>query len=364
MTMRKLGTTVIALLSSNRRLARWTASHGRSWLPVSAIPMVMCAVVIAAVAQNQTGKTQVQSGLSPLPYWAYAADPSPATSHAEPKFVDGTPQHVQGNEAAFTLSQSGDLLNTPDWHPVGHPSMPEVVAHGRKPNVYACGYCHLPNGQGRPENSSLAGLPADYIVQQMADFKSGWRKRSDPRLPPITLMIGVAAHADEKEIQAAAAYFSGLKPKAWIRVVETSAVPQTHVAGRMLVVSEPVVMEPIGQRIIETPENLERTELHDDASGFIAYVPMGSLKKGEALVMTGGAGKTMQCAACHGPDLKGLGNVPSIADRSPSYIVRQLYDIQIGARAGAATQAMKATVEKLTVDDMVSIAAYTASLLP
>ena len=100
MTMRKLGTTVIALLSSNRRLARWTASHGRSWLPVSAIPMVMCAVVIAAVAQNQTGKTQVQSELSPLPYWAYAADPSPATSHAEPKFVDGTPQHVQGNELA------------------------------------------------------------------------------------------------------------------------------------------------------------------------------------------------------------------------------------------------------------------------
>ena len=60
---------------------------------------------------------------------------------------------------------------------------------------------------------------------------------------------------------------------------------------------------------------------------------------------------------------KGLGNVPSIAGRSPSYIVRQLYDIQIGARAGAATQAMKATFEKLTVDDMVSIAAYTASLL-
>lgn len=364
MTMRKLGTTVIALLSSNRRLARRTASRGRSWLPVSAIPMVMCSVVIATVAQNQTGKTQMQPGLTPLPYWAYAADPSPATSHAEAKSVDDTPRRVQGSEAAFALAQTGDLFNAPDLHPAGHPSMPEVVAHGRKPSVYACGYCHLPNGQGRPENSSLAGLPADYIVQQMADFKSGRRKRSDPRLPPIGLMIGVAAHADDKEIQADASYFSGLKPKPWIRVVETSTVPKTHIAGRMLVVSEPVVMEPIGQRIIETPENLERTELHDDASGFIAYIPMGSLKKGKALVRTGGAGKTMQCAACHGPDLKGLGNVPSIAGRSPSYIVRQLYDIQIGARAGAGTQAMNATVEKLTVDDMVSIAAYTASLLP
>ncbi len=360
MKMRKFGTAVMALLLSNRRLALWTDPRGCSWLLIFAIPMVVCAVVIAAVAQNQAGKTQAQPGLTPLPYWAYAADLSPV----EAKPVNDTAQHAQGGEAASTLTQVGGLFNTPDLHSVGHPSMPEVVAHGRKPNVYACGYCHLPNGQGRPENSSLAGLPAGYIVQQMADFKSGLRKRSDPRLPPIGLMIGVATHADEKEIQAAAAYFSGLKPKPWIRVVETSTVPQTHVAGRMLVVSEPVVLEPIGQRIIETPENLERTELHDDASGFIAYVPMGSLKKGEALVMTGGAGKTMQCAACHGPDLKGLGNAPSIAGRSPSYIVRQLYDIQNGARAGAATQAMKAAVEKLTVEDMVSIAAYTASLLP
>jgi hypothetical protein len=115
MTMRKLGTTVVALLSSNGRLTRWTASRGRSWLPVSAIPMVMCAVVIAAVAQNQTGTTQVQPGLTPPPYWAYAANPSLETSHAEAKPVDGAPRQVQGSESAFTLAQIGDLFNTPDW---------------------------------------------------------------------------------------------------------------------------------------------------------------------------------------------------------------------------------------------------------
>jgi cytochrome c553 len=326
--------------------------------------MVICALVVAPVAQNQPGTTKVQPALAPPPYWAYAADPPTATSHADAKPVNDTPQRVAGSEAAFTRAQIGDLFNTPDWHPAEHPAMPEVVAHGREPNVYACGYCHLPNGQGRPENSSLAGLPANYIIQQMADFRSGRRKRTDPGLPPIALMIGVATSADEKQIQAAAAYFSGLKPKPWIRVVETSTVPKTHVAGRMLVVSEPVVMEPIGQRIIETPENLERTELRDDASGFIAYVPVGSIKKGKALVTTGGAGKTMQCAACHGPDLKGLGNVPSIAGRSPSYIVRQLYDIQIGARAGAATQAMKATVERLTVDTPAQSAGFRDSSCP
>jgi cytochrome c553 len=242
--------------------------------------------------------------------------------------------------------------------------MPDVVAHGRKPDVYACGYCHLPNGMGRPENSSLAGLPVDYMIQQMADLKSGRRKSAEPTHLPAAAMVGVATHADEQQVRSAAAYFAGLKPQPWIRVVETSTVPKTHVAGWMLVVSEPVAQEPIGQRIIEIPENLERTELRDDISGFIAYVPIGSIKKGKTLVISGGAGKTVPCATCHGVNLRGSGDVPSLAGRSPSYVIRQLYDIQSGARSGAATQAMMAPVANLTLDDMVAIAAYTSSLRP
>jgi len=95
-------------------------------------------------------------------------------------------------------------------------------------------------------------------------------------------------------------------------VVETKTVPKTRVSGSMLVQVEGGGDEPIGQRIIETPENLERTELRDAASGFVAYVPVGSVKKGESLVTTGGAGKTIQCATCHGSDLKGLGPVPPL----------------------------------------------------
>ena len=131
----------------------------------------------------------------------------------------------------------------------------------------------------------------------------------------------------------------------------------------MLVPDGTGAREPIGDRIIETAANLERVELRDDASGFIAYVPSGSMEKGKTLVETGGT-ETVQCATCHGPDLEGKGNVPSIAGRSPSYIVRQLYDIQSGARAGAAAQLMKPTVANLTLSDMISIAAYTASLHP
>jgi cytochrome c553 len=181
---------------------------------------------------------------------------------------------------------------------------------------------------------------------------------------PTALMIGAETKASAQEIQAAAAYFSSLKPKRWIRVIETNSVAKTHIAGWMLVPTNGAGVEPLGQRIVETPENLELTELRDDASGFIAYVPLGSIKKGARLVKTGDSGKTLPCATCHGANLKGLDNVPPLAGRSPSYVVRQLYDIQHGARAGAAVDLMRLPVAKLSVSDMVSIAVYTASLQP
>ena len=321
---------------------------------------LMAAAWQIPAAQNPVGTKALRE---PPPYWAYALNP-PATAPAAAQTPDPTLRHVPGSEAAFTVEQTRNFFSPPDWHPAEHPAMPEIVSHGRAPDVFACGYCHLPNGQGRPENSSLAGLPAAYMVQQMADFKSGLRKSSVPADLPVATMAANETQATDQEIQSAAAYFAALKPKPWIRVVETSTVPKTHVAGWMLVVSEPVTREPIGHRIIETPVNLERTELRDDTSGFIAYVPVASIKKGKSLVTTGGAGKTIACATCHGADLKGSGDVPPIAGRSPSYIVRQLYDIQNGARAGAATQQMMAPVAHLTLDDMIAIAAYTASLHP
>jgi cytochrome c553 len=310
-----------------------------------------CAFVFLAFAQNP----------SPPPYWAFTVNPDQSATAKSP---DTAPQHVPGSTASFTLAQVHDLYNTPDWHPDAHPPMPPIVAHGRPPEVFACGYCHLPNGEGRPENSRLAGLPAGYIIRQIADFKSGQRKCSEPRHAPGPAMIAIASKATDQEIREAAAYFSSLQPKSWIRVVETSTVPKTHVDGWMLVASDPAASEPIGQRIIEMAENLERTELRDDTSGFVAYVPEGSLKRGKELVTTGGSGRTVACAKCHGIGLRGTGNVPPIAGRSPSYIVRQLFDIQSGARTGVLAQQMRKPTAQLTLDDMVAIAAYAASLRP
>ena len=318
--------------------------------------------LIAASALAQTPGVTPSS--TSLPIWAYPVAAPAARPIGPTTPDDGSLKHVPGSNVGLTTAQIHNLFLVPDWFPDSHPPMPEVVSQGRKPTVRACGYCHLPNGQGRPENESVAGLPAGYIVEQMADFKNGLRKGSEPRMGSVNLMVQIAKAASDDEVKAAAEYFSSVKLKPWIRVVETDKVPVTKIAGGMLVLAKEGATEPIGERVIEVPENLERTELRDSTSGFVAYVPTGTLKKGEELVMTGGNGKTIRCTLCHGAALKGLGNVPSISGRSPSQMTRQIIDIQTGARNGQWTQLMKETVAKLSNDDIVAITGYLASRTP
>ena len=321
-------------------------------------------LVLSAAALVATGASAADA-LEPPP-WAYVVVPPapPADPNAPPPVPDLAPKRVPGTDVALTIAQIRDLYNAPDWHPDEHPVMPEIVAHGRKPGVFACAYCHLPNGLGRPENASIAGLPAAYIIQQVADFKSGARKSAVPKMVPPAMMITVSTNAAADDVLVAAEYFAGLRLKPWIKVVESNTAPKTRIAGAMLVALEDGSREPIGTRIIEVPEDWTRTELRDSQSGFIAYVPKGSINKGAALVTSGGKGKTTACTVCHGSDLRGLGPVPGLAGRSPSYIIRQLYDLKTGVRAGPWSALMLPVVERLNAEDMVNIAAYTASRTP
>lgn len=301
------------------------------------------------------------------PAWAYAIPPAPPAGApaAQPAQPDPTPRTLPGSPLSFPLANIRDAFGPADWFPGDHPAMPDVVAKGRRPDVRACGLCHYPNGKGRPENAGVAGLPVSYFIQQMHDFRNDVRKSGEPRKANTNVMITIAKGMTEEEIKASAEYFASMKWTPWIRVVETKAVPKTRIQGGMYLRLEGNETEPIGRRIIETPENVEHTEaLRDPRSGFIAYAPPGSIKKGEALVTTGANGKTVQCGVCHGVDLKGLGPVPGIAGRSPSYMVRQLYDMQVGARKGVWTELMKPVVAKLTDEDFVSIAAYLSSRTP
>jgi cytochrome c553 len=324
-----------------------------SWISAGVGFAVMVSSASMAVAQTASG-----AAVPPPPGWAFVWDP------VKPPAVDDVPHRLPGSTAAFSSAQARDLFFSPDWHPEDHPPMPDVVARGRKPDVRACGACHRAEGTGGPENASLAGLPVAYFVQQMADLKSGARKLFGPERPGTTFMTAAAKAMTDAEVQAAAAYFSALKPKRLIKVVEADTIPKTYIARFFFAKHPEGGTETLGRRIVEMPDDFEQFELRDSRAQFTAYVPVGSIAKGEALVKTGGGGTTIQCTACHGPDLKGLGPIPGIAGRSPTYIVRQLYEFKHGGRAGANSALMKAAVEKLSEEDMIALAAYVASLTP
>ncbi len=319
-----------------------------------------CAVAVFCAGAFAGASLFSQTPATQLP-WAYPFDPNAPKQTPPPD--DKELRHVPNSSKALTQKQILDGFNPPDWHNDFTASTPQIVAHGRQQDVRACGYCHLPNGQGRPENASLAGLTATYIEQQVSDMHDGLRKSSEPNMGPPAAMLKLAQASNEAEVKIAAEYFSKLKYKPWIKVVESKTAPKTRVATGMLVAVEGT-SEPLGERIVETAQNLEATENRDDASPFVAYVPAGSIKKGESLVTIGGNGKTLRCSICHGMDLKGLANVPFLAGRSPSYIVRQLNDIKSGNRHGAWSPLMKEAVANLTVEDMINIAAYVSSRMP
>jgi cytochrome c553 len=288
-------------------------------------------------------------------------------------------RRLDGSHAAYSLVDVRDGQNVIDWFPNDHPMpMPNVIEHGPAAlgkNTRGCGSCHLPNGKGRPENAPVAGLPVSYIMRQLQDFRSGRRHSSDPRKPNTPTMIELAKSLSDEEMKNAAAYFGSMKWTPWIRVVETELVPKTRIAGNLYLPLEEEKTQPIGNRIIEMPENEEQAETYRNPhSGFIAYVPKGSLARGKDLVTTGGArvvgnefirGKTTPCITCHGEDLMGVADIPPIAGRSPSYMVRQMWDIKQGTRMGGEqAQLMKLIVANLTADDLRDIAAYVASRPP
>jgi len=288
------------------------------------------------------------------PDWAYPVA-APAAARAD----DTAPRQMPGSTKQYTQAQIDDPFNPPDWYPDEHPPLPRVVANGSPPSVRACAQCHLTSGSGHPESSSIAGLPVPYILRQMAAFKNGDRKGSR-----TTNMVAFAKAISEEDLQASAQYFSSLKPSPWIKVVETDMVPVTRLgAGTMRFAVQEGGTEPLGSRIIELPQDPLRAHSRDPHSGFVANVPVGSLAKGEALV-AGDTSKTIRCAICHGATLQGLGEIPSIVGRSPTYVFRQLNDMKNGDRIGSLAALMKGVVAQLSSDDMVAIAAYLASREP
>ena len=324
--------------------------------------------------------------LSPgFPLWAYGYKTAPAAPEdwsgrcpgTRPRDCDrpgglpadttGARLTIPGSERFFTVAEITSPYNPADWFPEDHPPMPPIVARGKPESGFrACAICHYPNGLGLMQNGPVAGLPVDYFLRQLADFASGRRRSADVNKANAFEMAAMARNLTPEEARAAAEYFGSMKFTPWVRVVESATVPTfTATVNGLFMKAEGNETEPIGRRLVEMPEDTYQSNmLRNPRSGMVAYAPMGSLKAGETLVKTGGDGRTQPCGACHGPDLRGTAVAPPIAGRHPGYLARQMYDMQQGARNGEAAKMMRASVEKLTGDDLVAITAYVASLQP
>jgi cytochrome c553 len=269
---------------------------------------------------------------------------------------------VPDSPLRFTLTELRNPFFAPDWHPEDHPAMPMVVAQGRKPDVRACGFCHRADGSGGPENASLASLPYAYLMQQMADYRNGSRSMAELKRAHQHLMNNSIKALTEDEMVQAAKYFSSIKPRENIKVVESANAPVTYIANWFLAPKPSGETEALGMRIIEVPDDVDRFESRDGRATFTAYVPVGSVAKGEELSSGLHPEKVLACAFCHGLDLRGTDLIPPIAGRSPSYLFRQLFEFQNGVRHGKDAGQMSSILESLNQEDLLNIAAYLGSL--
>jgi cytochrome c553 len=317
----------------------------------SAFSVLLAVTVLAAAslsAQNPT-PTTIPNG---LPTWAYNLPDK--VQPPEPQLPSKV--RAPGSSKEYDATAIAGNANPPDWFPDEHPAAPRSVK-GPMPN--ACGSCHLMSGQGHPEAADIAGMPADYIIRQMQYFKAGTRKE-EGRMGPIARAVS------DQDVREAADYFAALTPAPFVKVIESATPPKTYVSAdaRHRRIHPDGGSEPIGRRIIQIPADPMRTTMRDPHSGFIAYVPPGSIARGAALAGSGGGGRTIQCTICHGDTLTGLGDVPRIAGLQPVYIARQLITMQNGTSAGSNAALMKKVVARLSEDDIISLSAYLGSLPP
>lgn len=293
----------------------------------------------------------ISAAAEPAPEWAFPGAGALNSTHKPPA---SEMVRLPGSPAIFHRSDF-DGLQAIDWFPNAHSRAPEVVMHANGKGGYPCGYCHLPDGRGRPENARLQGLPARYIVKQVEAFASGTRRAAVPYMP-TSLMAEVAHAIQPADLKAAAAYFSQFEPQSHTQIVETETIPAAD-AWHFVYRFDRSRQEALGQRIIEGPADGERFELRDPETHYIAYVPEGAVARGRVIAEHGASGGPA-CVSCHGQALVG------IAGASPSFLARQLMDFRSKARSDPDAAPMQAVAGQLTDAQIIDASAYVGSHSP
>jgi cytochrome c553 len=178
-------------------------------------------------------------------------------------------------------------------------ALPAPSAEAGAAKASVCQACHGANGNStNPEWPSLAGLGADYIADQLKNFKDG--KRANPVMMPMT----------------------------------SSMTPDD--------------MADLGMYY----DSLTNTGLEADPSFWEA---------GEKLYRAGDLARGIPaCMACHGPAGKGNGpaKFPALRGQHSVYVVKQLTDYASGTRTTGPNGIMQTIAKRLSPDDMRNLASY------
>jgi cytochrome c553 len=326
---------------------------------------VLVASASASIAANGGATSSSDAAIHAAEAWAFPVFPPPPDPHApKPRPDQHKMLHVTGSTVSYTQSQL-DGMDDVDWFPQDHPAAPQIVKVGRKP-ARPCAECHTISGAGVPATATLDSLPKAYILEQVAAFRAGQRGTGGPETAHD--MLDEARALTPADLQQAAEYFSSTKFIPRVNVIETASVPKTHWKYFVLVPDKGGAREPIGERIVETPGDFHDYEYRDARVGYVAYVPPGSIARG-ASIAAKGEGSAASCELCHGSKLEGqtmpgIGVVPPLAGRSPTYIVRELILFREGKRSDPAAAPMRAEASALAIPEMIDVAAYAASRKP
>lgn len=314
---------------------------------------IMSRAVCAGFASLTMLLTLAAAKPAPVPAWLFPPETSPVPRPS-------VPHTLPGSSLQPTDAELGNLASVVDWYPGEHPQAPQAVLHGND-KAGACGYCHLPDGRGRPENASLAGLDADYIRRSVHGYASGQRSSADPEFLAFRLMHKTALGVAEADLDAAARYFAALPRHSFGKMVETALIPAPVGDGMVWRPDPSGQRARLGLRLIEMPDDFGRFKARDPHLGYTAYVPPGSIARGAKLATGAAPHGPPACATCHGENYNGTAIAPPLAGRSPTYIARQLVNYRSGARHSVEAEPMRAVAGGLGNHDIVALAAFMGS---
>ena len=181
----------------------------------------------------------------------------------------------------------------------------ETIAQKTPPKSVAnvCAACHGVDGNSAiSANPKLSGQHPEYLYKQLTNFKSGARANA--------VMSGMAGMLSDADMHSVAEYFSN----------QTLSLGQAKTNGS------------------------------------------GSL--GEKIYRAGiQANAVPACASCHGPSGDGLPiKYPRLSGQHSEYVLNQLRQFRLGARANDEAKMMRTIAAKLTDQEMEAVADYIQGL--